>query len=79
MGSKPIQAILGIYDTFPEARKNMDDYFNRSLVDNERDMYQFDEYIIQSREVGRQAYLPRKQWYIEYVADYGVGELTERE
>lgn len=78
-GTKPIKGLLGLYESFNEAYDAMQEYFNKSLDEDGagKFMYQYDEFAIQSREVGRPADDQVNIWYVEYKADYAAGTCKE--
>lgn len=78
-GTKPINGLLGLYDSFNEAFDAMQAYFEKSLNEDGagKYMYQFDTYLIESRDVGLPADRQNKIWHVEYKADYAAGTCKE--
>lgn len=79
-GTFPITQILGAYGSFNEAYDHMQAYFCKSLDGAGKFMYQFEKYLIESREVGRAADNQLAIWHVEYQADYAAEtckEITE--
>jgi hypothetical protein len=78
-GILPVKQLLGAYESFNEAKDALDQYFDRTLDEDGagKYLYQFDKYIIESREVGREAYNQKRAWYVEYNADYAAGTCKE--
>jgi len=78
-GIIPVTQLLGVYESFNEAYDALQAYFDKSLDEDGagKYMYQFDKYLIDSREVGREAYNQKRAWYVEYQADYAAGTCKE--
>jgi hypothetical protein len=53
-GILPVKQLLGMYESFNEAYDALQVYFDKSLDEDGagKYMYQFDKYLIESREVG---------------------------
>lgn len=78
-GIIPEKHLLGAYETYDQALVALDSYFYRSLDEKGvgKWMYQFDNYMIESMEVGQLADNNRKVWYHLFEADYGQGTYKQ--
>jgi hypothetical protein len=78
-GIIPVTQLLGVYESFNEAYDALQAYFDKTLDEDGagKYLYQFDKYLIESREVGRPAYNQQRTWYVEYQADYAAGTCKE--
>jgi hypothetical protein len=78
-GLLPVKQILGVYESFYEAKDALNQYFDRTLDEDGagKYLYQFDKYIIESREVGREAFNQKRVWYVEFQTDYAAGTCKE--
>lgn len=78
-GIFPVKQLLGLYQTYNEAYDAMQEYFNNTLDEDGagKYLYQYDKYLIESRDVGLPADKQNRIWYVEYKADYAAGTCKE--
>ena len=78
-GILPVKQLLGLYETYNEAYDAMQEYFDKTLDEDGagKYLYQYDKYLIESRDVGLPADKQKQIWYVEYKADYAAGTCKE--
>ncbi len=78
-GILPVKQLLGVYETYNEAYDALQAYFNTSRDEDGAGKfhYQYDKYLIESRDVGLPADRQNRIWYVEYNADYCAGTCKE--
>ena len=78
-GILPVKQLLGVYGSYNEAYDALQAYFNTSLDEDGAGKfhYQYETYLIESREVGLPADRQKQIWYVEYDADYAAGTCKE--
>ena len=78
-GILPVKQLLGVYGTYNDAYYALQIYFDKTLDEDGagKHLYQYDTYLIESREVDRPADSQNRTWYVEYDADYVAGTCKE--
>ena len=78
-GILPVKQLLGVYESYNEAYDALQAYFTKTLDEDGagKYLYQYDKYLIESRDVGLPAYKQNRIWYVECDADYCAGTCME--